>query len=43
MYSDYPSNTKIIAYHLFANDKMEIISREIYTAFQWVGDVGGLF
>ena len=28
---------------MYANDRMEIVGREIYTAFQWAGDVGGLF
>jgi len=41
-YNDYPYNTKVISFHLFANSEMKILGRETYSVLEFLGDMGGL-
>ena len=43
MYVNYPIDTKIISYQLYASDVMNVVGREIYAVPDFMSDVMGFF
>lgn len=43
LYINYPRATKIISFHIYANDHIRVVGREIYGVLDFLGDVGGLY
>ena len=43
MFVNYPHHTKMISYHLYASDTINVIGREIYGIPDFMSDCTGFF